>query len=149
MYRHILLPTDGSPLSRRAVKEAAGLARACKAKITVLYVIEPYMPPAVAEALLPGTFAKDASVYLESARKAADAALSRVVKALAKSKVKCEGLSVTDPTPWRGIVAAARQLRCDLIVMASHGRKGLAGVLLGSETTKVLTHSKVPVLVCR
>ena len=63
--------------------------------------------------------------------------------------VPCETEMITDSEPWQGIIDAARSKKCDLIVMASHGRRGLAGLLLGSETTKVLTHSKTPVLVCR
>jgi nucleotide-binding universal stress UspA family protein len=80
-------------------------------------------------------------------RKVADGATEKV--AAAAHGVKCDRMSATDLDPWQAIVEAARTKKCDLIVMASHGRKGLAGLLLGSETQKVLTHSKVPVLVCR
>jgi len=149
MYKHILVPTDGSKLAMRAVKHAAGLAKACKAKLTVLYVIEPYLPPVGGENMLPSVFAQDEAAYRLVADKAADAALAKVTRALATSRVKCDTLKIVDALPWRGIVEGARKRRCDVVVMASHGRGALAGVVLGSETTKVLAHTKVPVLVCR
>jgi nucleotide-binding universal stress UspA family protein len=149
MYKHILVPTDGSKLSLKAVNEAAGLAGACKAKVTAVYVIEPYMPRIPDESLIPVRLARDQAAYWEIAQKKAAEALAKVGKALAKAKVKCDSEFVTDPMPWHGILEAAKKRKCDLIVMASHGRGGLAGLLLGSETHRVLAHSKTPVLVCR
>jgi len=149
MYKHILVPTDGSKLSLKAVKTAAGLARACKAKVTALYVYEPYMPRAADESIVPMGLTRDQVAYKNAAEAAAKAALAKVEKGLAVAKVKCETASVSDPLPWHGILEAARKRKCDLVVMASHGRGGLAGLVLGSETHRVLAHSKIPVLVCR
>jgi nucleotide-binding universal stress UspA family protein len=149
MYKHILVPTDGSKLSLKAVKEAAGLARNMKAKVTAVYVIEPYIPAMPGESALLLTQTSNQRGYREASEKQADKALGKVQKALAASKIRCDTLSLTDAAPWHGILEAARAKKCDVIVMASHGRSGLAGILLGSETAKVLTHSKKPVLVCR
>jgi|KBSSwiStaDraftv2_1062776.scaffolds.fasta_scaffold1363872_1 nucleotide-binding universal stress UspA family protein len=148
MYKHILVPTDGSKLSLAAAKTAAGLAKKVGARITSVYVMAPYMPPIESDvaAFYPAYSAKG---YDREVRKSADKALARV-KALADaSQVKCEGVAVTGPNPWSDIIHTAKDKKCDLIVMASHGRRGLEALLLGSETQKVLTHSKVPVLVCR
>jgi nucleotide-binding universal stress UspA family protein len=81
--------------------------------------------------------------------KYADEALAKVRAAVEKEHVACETVSSVERSPWEGIIKTAQKKKCDAIVMASHGRRGLAGILLGSETTKVLTHSKTPVLVCR
>ena len=82
-------------------------------------------------------------------RKISGDAFAKVKRAAEAEKVACQAFAVTERTPWEGIVKTARKQKCDLIVMASHGRRGIAGLLLGSESTKVLTHSKTPVLVCR
>ena len=148
MYKHILIPTDGSPLSLKAVKAGARLAKTLKAKVTALYVIPPYQPPMGSEAIVYAQLISPKQ-YEADMRKHADAAIARVKRAVEAEKVGCDGLAVIERTPWEGIIKVARAKRCDLIVMASHGRRGLAGLLLGSETTKVLTHSKTPVLVCR
>jgi nucleotide-binding universal stress UspA family protein len=149
MYKHILVPTDGSKLSLKAVKAAAGLARTCKAKVTALYVIEPYMPRIADESLVPMSLTRDQAAYKRISEKTAGDALARVAKGLVAEKVKCATEFVADPMPWHGILETARKRKCDLIVMASHGRGGLAGLVLGSETHRVLSHSKTPVLVCR
>ena len=86
---------------------------------------------------------------MASVRAHADAAIAKVQSAARTQKVACKAEALVHRTPWEGIIKAARDNKCDLIVMASHGRRGLAGVILGSETSKVLTHSKTPVLVCR
>ena len=142
MYKHILVPTDGSKLSLAAAKTAAGLAKKVGARITSVYVMAPYMPPIESDvaAFYPAYSAKG---YDREVRKSADKALADA------SQVKCEGVAVTGPNPWSDIIHTAKDKKCDLIVMASHGRRGLEALLLGSETQKVLTHSKVPVLVCR
>ena len=148
MYKHILVPTDGSPLSLKAAREAAALARAVKARVTALYVIAPYMPPVMGDGYIPPTNGTMARRYREAAEKTAGKALDKVEKA-AGARVRCEKVFVTNDQPWAGIIRAARDRKCDVIVMGSRGRGGLAGLLLGSETTKVLSHSKTPVLVCR
>ena len=148
MYRHILVSTDGSKLSAKAVKTAVRLAKALDAKITGAYVIVPYVPALYGEAaayapLLNGRQHKQ--MVTQEAKKA----LAAVEAEAQAAGVPCGTLSATNEHPWRGIVRAAMARKCDVIVMASHGRRGLAGLLLGSETSKVLTHSKIPVLVCR
>ena len=148
MYKHILIPTDGSPLSLKAAKAGARLAKNLKAKVTALYVIPPYRPPNGSEAIVYADLYSPAQ-YAADMRKVSGEALARVERAAEAEKVRFEALAVTERTPWEGIVKMARAKKCDLIVMASHGRRGLAGLLIGSETTKVLTHSKTPVLVCR
>ncbi len=149
MYKHILVPTDGSKLSQKAAKEAAALAKKIKAKITALYVIAPYMPALDNEGAILVRYGLDAKAHKLASERSARDATARVATAAAAAKVACAEVHVTDPMPWDGIIRAAKKQKCDLIVMASHGRSGLAGLLLGSETVKVLTHSKIPVLVCR
>ncbi|MCX7960675.1 MAG: universal stress protein [Burkholderiales bacterium] len=141
--RHILVATDGSALSRRAVRLAARLAKVCGAKLTGLHVVAPYFEPARGAALaaLPG--------YRRAIARAAEAGLRDFARIARAAGVRAEARAVTGGEPWKDILRTARARRCDLIVMASHGRRGIAGVLLGSETQKVLVHSRLPVLVCR
>lgn len=148
MYRNILVPTDGSRLSVAAAKSAVRLARELGAKLTSVYVMAPFSPPMESEAV---AFypAFSASEYEKAARKAADKALAKVTALAAAAKVKSEAVAVTGSSPWKTIIATAKSRKADLIVMASHGRRGLEALLIGSETQKVLTHSKIPVLVCR
>jgi nucleotide-binding universal stress UspA family protein len=149
MYKHILVPTDGSALSLKAARAAAGLAKRVKARISVVHVIPPYMPPMAPEGMVAYPDMLSPQAYKKATEKEASAMLARVAKTIHAKKVACQTMSATYDRPWRGIIKTAKSRRCDLIVMASHGRSGLAGVLLGSETAKVLTHSKTPVLVCR
>ena len=146
MYKHILVPTDGSALSLKAVRAAAKLAAKLKAKVTALYVIAPYEPRTTSEDIV-YLSAQSMREYEKEVRKTADRALARVVATA--DGTACATMSSTHAHPWEAIIDAAKARKCDLIVMASHGRRGLAGLLLGSETQKVLTHSKTPVLVCR
>ncbi|MGB5081981.1 MAG: universal stress protein [Burkholderiales bacterium] len=146
MYRHILVPTDGSTLSTKAIKAAARLAKICGARLTGLSVVPPNPMPIYAEGVSYGIAPRN---YKEIKEKAAKKALAVVTIEAETSGVHASTLSLTADQPWRAIIGTARARRCDLIVMASHGRSGLSAVLLGSETSKVLTHSKVPVLVCR
>jgi len=148
MYKHILVPTDGSRLSTRAARAACSLAQTCGARITGIYVIPPYVPPIYAEGMI---YIADLGPkrHKEVMQKAAKKALAVVSAEARRARVPCAGVAPVADQPWGGILKAARGKRCDLIVMASHGRRGIAGLLLGSETTKVLTHSKIPVLVCR
>ena len=148
MYKNILVATDGSRLSLKAVKAAARLAHAVGARLTAVYVMPEYMPPIYGEASLYVTQVSP-KTFKEAMDKDAKAALATVAKEAAAARVASAGVKATNAQPWSAIISAARSKKCDLIVMASHGRRGLAGLLLGSETTKVLTHSKVPVLVVR
>ena len=147
MYKHLLVPTDGSRLSDTAVVQAIELAKALSADITFLHAT-PAMPrPIYADGLAVEMVSR--KEYNERAK--ADAA-KVLDKASAKAKsagVATKVMHVSTDVPWESIVSAAKKAKADAIVMASHGRRGLAGLLLGSETTKVLTHSTVPVLVVR
>jgi nucleotide-binding universal stress UspA family protein len=148
MFKHILVSTDGSRLSGKAIRTAVRLAAATGAKLTGVYVIPPYVAPMYGEAAIyvPSVSPKR---YKELTQREAKKALAAVEIEARTAGVDYRPASLTADNPWEGIIRAARSKGCDLIVMASHGRRGLAGLVLGSETTKVLTHSKVPVLVCR
>ena len=148
MYKHILVATDGSKLSLKAVKTAARLAADLGARLSALYVVAEYAPPVYVDA---GFYLPDATPakYKEAGDAAAQLALTQVAKTAKDFDISPREIKVTSSQPWDAIVKTARTKKCDLIVMASHGRRGLAGFVLGSETTKVLTHSKIPVLVCR
>jgi nucleotide-binding universal stress UspA family protein len=148
MFKNILVPTDGTKLSARAVRSAVALAKTCGAKITGVYVIPPYVPPVYSEGML---YMADIGPqrHKELMAKAAKKALDVLGAEARRCGVACTTVAPVAEQPWQGILKTARGKRCDAIVMASHGRRGIAGLLLGSETTKVLTHSKIPVLVCR
>ncbi len=148
MYKHILVSTDGSKLSAKAIRMAVKLADATGAKVTGVYVIPPYVAPAYGEGVMYMP-AVSPSRYKQITEREARKALAAVEIEARTSKVDFATMTLTADNPWEGIIHAAKSKRADLIVMASHGRRGLAGLVLGSETTKVLTHSKVPVLVCR
>lgn len=147
MYKHILIPTDGSKLSDRAVAHALALAQATGARVTGLFVA-PAPTPLLFKGLLPVRHLQPDEHAALTARAAARY-LGAIEKAAEQAGVPCASVTVTGEYPADTILATATRRKCDLIVMASHGRRGLAGVLLGSETQKVLTHAKVPVLVVR
>ncbi len=148
MYSHILVCTDGTKLSQKAIKTAARLASALGARLTGAYVGAPYVAPIYSEGMV---YAANVtrSQYEKAVQTAARKALEQVTVAAKAAGVTASTATLTANTPWQGILKAAQSKRCDLIVMASHGRRGVAALLLGSETQKVLTHSKVPVLVVR
>ncbi len=148
MFKHILVSTDGSKLSHKAIRTAARLAGATGAKLTGVYVIPPYVPPMYGEGMMYVPVVSEPK-YRKAAKRAGQKALAAVEIEAQTAGAPYGGALLAANNPWEGIVRAAKSKKCDLIVMASHGRRGLAGLLLGSETTKVLTHSKVPVLVCR
>lgn len=142
MHEYILVATDGSAQSAPAIRAAVGLAKSLHAKLSAIYVVAPYANNATgAISLLKG--------YRRELQKEAHRALATFHAEARAQGVAAEASSVVGREPWQAILQAARKRKCDLIVMASHGRSGLAGLLLGSETAKVLTHSKIPVLVCR
>jgi nucleotide-binding universal stress UspA family protein len=148
MYKHILVATDGTKLSAKAIRTAAALAGALGARITGTYVIAPYSPPAYGEGVVYSP-ALSPKRYKELTEREARKALAAVASAARGAGASYGEAMITSRTPWEGILQAAKAKRCDLIVMSSHGRRGLSALLLGSETAKVLTHSKIPVLVCR
>jgi len=148
MFKHILVATDGSKLAAKAVKSSIKLAKALGARVTGVYIIPPYVPPMYGEAAIyvPEVTPKR---YKELSEKEAKKALALVEIEAQTARVQCAVAYPVADQAWQGIIRAAQSKKCDLIVMASHGRGGLAGLILGSETTKVLAHSKIPVLVCR
>ena len=147
MYRRILVATDGSALSRKAVKSSIGLAAATGAELVALYVVPRY-PVSYFEGavtLSSGDIARTEKLWAEQGQAVVDA----VRDAAQAAGVKARGVLARSDLVAESIMAAARKHKCDLIVMASHGRKGIKRILLGSETQQVLTHSSVPVLVLR
>ncbi len=145
MYKHILIPTDGSDLSEKALREGIDLALSVKARVTVFTASPPF-----------STFAAEASMgddsraaYIAAAEERAAARIQTGLEYARRKGVVARGEHVYADRPYEAIIATAAKEGCDLVCMASHGRKGIAGLLVGSETNKVLTHSKVPVLVCR
>ncbi|HEX7466141.1 MAG TPA: universal stress protein [Usitatibacter sp.] len=149
MIKHILVPIDDSPLSIKAAKYAASLARSSGARITALHVIPPFRVMAGIDGVIADPELYSPVEYRKSTERFAWKLLAKGEAVAKASRVKCEAVFVTDGEPWQAIIKAAKKRRCDLVVMASHGRRGIAAIVLGSETTKVLTHSKVPVLVVR
>lgn len=147
MYKRILIPVDGTPLSKKAIREGLKLAKTCGAKVTGFFSPPEYEVLIYGEYFPPDLMPREE--YDERAAANAEKILGAVEKEAQSAGVECDTYFEPSRMPWEAIIAAAKKKRCDLIVMASHGRKGLTGVLLGSETTKVLTHSKIPVLVYR
>jgi nucleotide-binding universal stress UspA family protein len=147
MYEHILIPTDGSALSEMAIRQGIAFARAIRAKVTALAVspsfhlfeVDPIM---VGYTPLPEQYARDSEARAEKYL-----AVARVEAGIAG--VPCETVHATQDHVYEAIIDTASKKGCDLIFMASHGRKGISAFVLGSETYKVLSHSKIPVLVCR
>lgn len=145
IYRHILIPTDGSRLSQNAIAHGVALAKSINAKVTILTVSTPFHTFAVEPEMVTDTseqyakhMANRAAKYLNSAKEAAAAA-----------GVNSDTVHVEHDHPYQAIIDTAARELCDLIVMASHGRRGVSAIMLGSETVKVLTHGTVPVLVVR
>ena len=149
MFKHILVPIDGSPLSLRAMKVAVKLARSHRARITAFHAIAPFVPVAYMDGFPAYPELYSPAEYKRSAEAGAKRMLDKACRLAAAQKVRCDPAFAMGDPEWRAIIRAARAKRCDLVVMSSHGRTGLAAVVLGSVTTKVLTHSKIPVLVCR
>jgi nucleotide-binding universal stress UspA family protein len=147
MYQRLLLATDHSRLSRKAEKSAIGLAAATGAHLVALHVVPDY-PLAYFEGAV--TLTPEEVARIEGAWTArGQRVVNAVVAAANKEGVKAQGVLARSDQVAQAVIAAARKHKCDLIVMASHGRRGLARVLLGSETQHVLTHSAIPVLVLR
>lgn len=148
MYQHILLPCDGSDLSLKAVNEGIALAKVLGAKITLITVMSPYRLHV--SGIVPDNVAEEIGRRHDEASRKETEKLQIDVVAKAKAQgVACDALVVKGDHPYAEIIATAEARKCDLILMASHGHKGLNAILLGSETVKVLTHSKIPVLVVR
>ena len=149
MFKHILIPTDGSTLSAKGVRAGIKLAKALGARVTGLYVALPYTPPLYGEAALyyvPGLAPQD---FKKIVAKQAAKALDPLLREARAAGVRAGTKTATAGQPYDAILKSARSARCDAIVMASHGRSGIGGAILGSETTQVLARSKIPVLVVR
>jgi len=148
MFSRILFPTDGSEISRRASQAAIELARKLGVGVVAFHSIPPFSIP-ISDGMYGYVPSYTEDEYFKACNDAAAQIMKEVEADAKKARVAFSSSVVTAPAPWQAIIQAAADNDCDLIVMASHGRKGVAGVLLGSEATKVPTHSKVPVLVCR
>ena len=147
MFRNILVPTDGSPLSRRAIKKAIQLAKEQNGQVTGYYVGPTWKPRGNDESM-PYRMVSPQQ-HADNVKRTADRILGAVKRASAKANVPCTCSYSTGDYPYLKIVEAANRNGCDLILMATHGRRGISKLLLGSETTKVLAHSTIPVMVCR
>jgi len=145
MYKHLLIPTDGSELSKLALQEGLALAKVLGARVTALTVTIPFhifsSDPAIIEDT-PDQYRKRAAAF-------ADQYLNVAKRIAETAGVPCDLVHVEHEHPYQAIITTAQERGCDLIQMASHGRRGVSSILLGSETLKVLTHSTIPVIVCR
>ena len=145
MFKHILLPTDGSELSEKAVDEGIRLAKRLDAKVTGVCII-PEQHPFFYETEIPAEALKQIA---KQSREAAESYLAVIQKKAEETGVACEVVCKVTDYIYETIIRVAEQKGCDLIMMASHGRRGVQAFIIGSETQKVLTHSKIPVLVYR
>jgi nucleotide-binding universal stress UspA family protein len=145
MIKHMLIATDGSELAERAADQGLELANVLEANVTAVIATEPWVAVVAGDAAL-GLPSKD---YDESTAKDAAEMLGRIVEKAKAAGLPCATVHMKNQFPAEGIVAAAKEKSCDLIVMASHGRRGIARVLLGSVATRVLALSHVPVLICK
>jgi nucleotide-binding universal stress UspA family protein len=145
MYKRILLPTDGTELCERAIRHGIGLAKFVGAKVVAVTVTQP-LHSAMPRSLIPKNLA---GVIHSETVKAADEKLAVIERLAQAAGVQTEKVRESDDHPWEAILKTAKEKQCDLIVMASHGRRGVSAVVLGSEAQKVLTHSSIPVLVVR
>ena len=144
MYRSILIPTDGTEITAKAVDSAIELAKALGARLSTITVKEPFPYSAISEMQpIPPQEFYDAQQRIALHR------VNEVVAAADKAGLECQAFTVEAAHPWEAIVDHAKAQSCDLIVMASHGRRGVSALLLGSETTRVLVHCDVPVLVVK
>jgi nucleotide-binding universal stress UspA family protein len=149
MFKHILIPTDGSTASRKAVVRAIQLAKEQNARVTAMWVGPPWEPNLYAyDEGVPRGFVSPRQ-HLAHVKKAADRQLAYAKQAAATARVRCRCVHSEGAFPDIEIIKAARRNRCDLIVMASHGHRGFLRALIGSVTAKVLAQTDTPVMVCR
>ena len=147
MFKNILIPTDGSPLSQKAVVQGVALAKSVGAKVTAFFAAPP-ATPIVYRNNLPVGYTTPGE-HEQMIKKTAAQYLEFVERAAKKARVPCETVDVTSDYPEDDILKIARTKKCDLIVMATHGQGGMRGVFIGSVTQKVLNQSKIPVMVLR
>ena len=144
MFKHILVPIDGSDTALAAIDKAAGLAKAFGAQVTAIFVIDPYPFTGVG-----ADFAYGQDQYLNAAKAEAGAAIENAAARLKQAGVDAETKVVESHAVWRGVLEAADAVGADLIVMGSHGRSGIEKLLLGSVTQRVLQDAEMPVLVVK
>ncbi len=144
MYKHILLPTDGSDLSKAAIRHGVALARAVGAQVTALVVSTPLTSLVVDPSVMSSALDQYKKLVVEQTAKY----LETVRSSASEAGVQCNVLSIEHDKPYEAIIDTAKQKGCDLVVMASHGLRGVSAIL-GSETLKVLTHTSIPILVYR
>ncbi|RKP54629.1 universal stress protein [Pararobbsia silviterrae] len=144
MFRHILIPTDGSHLSQLAIDGGIDLAQALRANVTAYACLPPYPYTPFSEVVV-----EPPAEYQERAELEAREHLRTIELACEAAGVPCTAVVSVHSTPYQGIIDTAEKYGCDLIFMASHGRRGLSGLLIGSETQRVLTHTQIPVIVYR
>jgi nucleotide-binding universal stress UspA family protein len=144
MFKRILVPTDGSDITAKAVDTTIRLAGSLKARVYTISVKEPFPYSAISE--MQPTPPQE---FFDAQERIAARRVQQVREACEAAGVPCEAHTVEALHPWEAIIEHAQRMECDLLVMASHGRRGVTALLLGSETQKVLTHSKIPVLVVR
>jgi nucleotide-binding universal stress UspA family protein len=147
MFKHLLVPTDGSPLSDNAVERAVSFAREAKAQLTFLFVAPDNSTSIYGDDALMRSI--DPLLLANSINNRVHNVLNKVQTTADAGGVSCQVVSVVSNEPFEAIIATAENRGCDLILMASHGYRGVKGLLLGSQTQKVLTHSTIPVLVYR
>ncbi|HSV71124.1 MAG TPA: universal stress protein [Methylibium sp.] len=144
MYQHILVPTDGSDVTSKATETAISLAKALGARVSAVSVKEPFPYSAISE-IQP----VPPQEFFDAQEKVARKRVEQVVAACTAAGLRCDAATVEASHPYEAIIEHASANGCDLIVMASHGRRGMRALLLGSETQKVLTHTSIAVLVVR
>lgn len=148
MVAHVLVPTDGSDIAGKAVAQAVAIAKALKAKVTAFHAYPEYRAVSLYEYMGPiGEISR--REYLAAAKATASGYVESVTKAARAAGLEADSVAVASDHPHEAIIRAAKRRKCDLIIMASHGRRGISGLLLGSVTQKVLLHSRIPVLVVR
>lgn len=143
MFKNILLPTDGSTLSEEAVQQGLQLAKITNAKVTGVHVIPQFHVLTYRTDMLEDT----KEIFEKDSQAQAAKYLAAITKMAAEAGVACDTEYIVSDQPYNAIIRVAAEKGCDAIVMASHGRSGMAGLLLGSQTQKVLTHCRIPVIV--
>jgi len=148
MFRHILIATDGSALAAKGVKAGVKLAHALGARVTGVFIAQPYLAAVYSDTAMYMT-ASAVADYEKGAKAQGAKALGVVERAAKGAGIRCATRTEEALQPWQGILKVARKSGCDAIVMASHGHGGITATILGSQTSRVLAHSKIPVLVIR
>jgi len=145
MFKHLLLPTDGSAFSEAAARRALQLAKEQEARVTVIHVVPEFHVLSYRTSLMEGTREE----FLADCKSQAQHFIAEIEKVAREEGVPCDSVVASSDHPYEAIAATAEREHCDLIVMASHGRRGIAKFVLGSQATRVLAHTSVPLLICR